>query len=664
MYGRSETHFNLDGSGTHRFNFGGSDGLRIPGTATRLGLVLSQTGTDSTAVLKVFRGQPASDSPRESYPDASNDFPFWRSVRFASNRPELGESMTYISQRPEIYGYPEDPLHDGVGARMSLVGDGNISASHISSGSAANETVLQADGSGGSAFLTVVVHGDNIVDNTIPTAKYGNETVTAGKMSSGSATDRHVATADGAGGVDYEAVGGVTHVEGGATYNNNVITVSTAETVRGGDGILFAVPSPFGTSSTQTIQLAIDGQANSTHPLHDRNGDALHEDDLTVNSVYIAISDADSWDILVLPAGTGSGLALSNETPIAVAATGSPGTGNDASRNDHGHAGVQLSDTAPVTAGGTATGAAGDGTTASRHNHRHALGFGSAIQPVGAFSSAGTSNLAPRSNHAHQGVASLACAGDGVTCSAATGAVTITGAGDGVVTSGSVDDTTLTLVRDGLTDVVITGLPSGGAGGGDGVAGVITYTRTLIGSSSTSFTNNPLPINLNDALEDGQLIQFIVSNNTRTRVFGSVHVTSDSILDLTQQTATPTSVSAGLPVKIGNDATALGTFGHDSVYIYYADGAVHTGQTVSADIYVSGGRNDVIRQVDIYRLDAAVTVDIPGPGDQASDNSIAAAVNIWDETSIAVPTTGTWGFVNFGSIGDGVLWSMVPVPAG
>ena len=101
--------------------------------------------------------------------------------------------------------------------------------------------------------------------------------------------------------------GGITHIESGGTYNNNVITIQTTGTVRGGDGILFAVPTPFGTSSTQTISLAIDGQANSEHPLHDRDGDALHEDDLTANSVYIAISDADSWGILVLPDETGSG---------------------------------------------------------------------------------------------------------------------------------------------------------------------------------------------------------------------------------------------------------------------------------------------------------------------------------------------------------------------
>ena len=111
-------------------------------------------------------------------------------------------------------------------------------------------------------------------------------------------------------------IGAVTHIESGATYNNNVITVSTAGTVRGGDGILFAVPTPFGSSATQAISLAINGQSNSEHPLHDRNGDALHEDDLTANSLYIAISDADSWDILVLPDETGSGAAVADNRLI------------------------------------------------------------------------------------------------------------------------------------------------------------------------------------------------------------------------------------------------------------------------------------------------------------------------------------------------------------
>ena len=79
--------------------------------------------------------------------------------------------------------------------------------------------------------------------------------------------------------------------------------------------IVFCLPflRPFGTSTTQAVSLEIDGQANSTFPLVDRNDDALHEADLTVDSVYIAISDADSWDILILPSGGGSAITVQDE---------------------------------------------------------------------------------------------------------------------------------------------------------------------------------------------------------------------------------------------------------------------------------------------------------------------------------------------------------------
>ena len=177
VYGESETLFNVGTSGTRRFNFD-SSGLRIPGSVVRLGLFITRTGSDDTWETKVYRGQEAEDSPRESYPDASVDFPFWRSARFASGRPEPGEHIDNYITNGEIYGYPKIRYTLEL-EHASLVGDGNISASHISSGSAAADDVLKADGSGGASFGAVVVHGNNIVDNTIPTAKYGNETVTA-----------------------------------------------------------------------------------------------------------------------------------------------------------------------------------------------------------------------------------------------------------------------------------------------------------------------------------------------------------------------------------------------------------------------------------------------------------------------------------------------------
>ena len=309
VYGESETLFNVGTSGTRRFNFD-SSGLRIPGSVERLGLFITRTGSDDTWETKVYRGQPASDSPRESYPDASVDFPFWRSARFASGRPEPGEHIDNYITNGEIYGYPKIRYTLEL-EHASLVGDGNITPAHIDSGSSADGTVLTADGSGGSAYealpagLTESEVDARVTAGVLDFAETGNtDDVPVGKIP-----------------------GGITHIESGATYasSDNVIRVSTTETVRGGDGILFVVPSPFGTDATQAISLAINGQSNSEFPLHDRNGDALHEDDLTVGSVYIAISDADSWDILVLPAGSGTGGLTTVATDDTITGDGTSG---------------------------------------------------------------------------------------------------------------------------------------------------------------------------------------------------------------------------------------------------------------------------------------------------------------------------------------------------
>ena len=306
---------------THRFHF--ADGVTI-NPNVRIGIGLHRTDGGNNEGLRVRAGAESQDSPRESYDDASADFSFMGRFNHDRPTPSVNDNVGGAAAN-QVYGNPEI-FYQIIHTHASLVGDGTVSSSHISSGSAATDQALLADGSGGTAFRDPVVHGDNIVDNTIPTEKYGNETVTAGKMSSGSAAVGTIATADGSGGVGYEAlVGGVTHIESGATYNNNVITVSTTGTVRGGDGILFAVPTPFGTSSTQAVSLAISGQANSEHPLHDRNGDALHEDDLVADSVYIAISDASSWDILVLPAGTGADGLSSVATDDTITGDGTSG---------------------------------------------------------------------------------------------------------------------------------------------------------------------------------------------------------------------------------------------------------------------------------------------------------------------------------------------------
>ena len=55
--------------------------------------------------------------------DASVDFPFWRSARFASGRPEPGEHIDNYITNGEIYGYPKIRYTLEL-EHASLVGDG------------------------------------------------------------------------------------------------------------------------------------------------------------------------------------------------------------------------------------------------------------------------------------------------------------------------------------------------------------------------------------------------------------------------------------------------------------------------------------------------------------------------------------------------------------
>ena len=254
----------------HRFYF--TDGVMI-NPNIRIGVGLHRTDGGNNEGLSVRFGTESQDSPRESYDDASSDFNFVGRFNHDRPTPSVGDTVGGTTAN-QIYGNPEI-FYQIIHTHASFVGDGNVNAQHISSGSASADAALLADGSGNAAFRDVVVHGGNLVDNTIPTAKYGALSVTNSKIAEDTITESKLAPAV----KSLLNDGGVTHIESGATYaaSDNVIRVATTGTVRGGDGILFAVPSPFGTSATQAVSLAIDGQANSEHPLRDRNGDALHE---------------------------------------------------------------------------------------------------------------------------------------------------------------------------------------------------------------------------------------------------------------------------------------------------------------------------------------------------------------------------------------------------
>ena len=243
----------------HRFHF--TDGVLI-NPNVRIGIGLHRTDGGNNEGLSVRAGAESQDSPRESYDDASDDFNFLGRFNHDRPTPSVNDSVGGTSAG-QIYGNPEI-FYQIIHTHASLVGDGTVSADHISSGSAALDEVLKADGSGGSLFGPVVVHGSNIVDNTIPTAKYGNlsvtgakladAAVTTAKMDSGSATDGHVLTADGSGGVAYEAAagGGGSNdgVVDGGSVSGTTLTLTRTESLD--DVTITGLPSPGGGNPNAT----------------------------------------------------------------------------------------------------------------------------------------------------------------------------------------------------------------------------------------------------------------------------------------------------------------------------------------------------------------------------------------------------------------------------
>ena len=204
------------------------------------------------------------------------------------------------------------------------------------------------------------------------------------------------------------------------------------------------------------------------------------------------------------------------------------------------------------------------------------------------------------------------CLGGGITCTVnANNSVSVTVPTDDVVTAGSVSGTTLTLDRSVGTDVVITGLPSGGGGSDDGVAdsvdlslsgndltvtvgrsgsladlddtvtlptgtgGIVTFTRTGTGSVDlTASIATPESFDLSSDIEDGELIEFRVSSGTGAaeQVLGHFLITGQEILALPAQAGAPATLNGSLAIKTaiqGNNS--LTAFGHSTIYIWRVD---------------------------------------------------------------------------------------------
>ena len=132
----------------HRFHF--TDGVLI-NPAVRIGIGLHRTdGGGNNYGLSVRSGTESQDSPRESYDDASNDFHFEGRFNHDRQFPSVGDTVGGTAAN-QIYGNPEI-FYQIIHTHASLVGDGTVGVSHLSSGSSDDGTVATADGSGGVAF--------------------------------------------------------------------------------------------------------------------------------------------------------------------------------------------------------------------------------------------------------------------------------------------------------------------------------------------------------------------------------------------------------------------------------------------------------------------------------------------------------------------------------
>ena len=139
------------GVSARAFNFHDADGdvgVTIDGSI-RLGILISRLGDNSDSAVAAVHGTEVSSSPRESYDDASTDFDLENDVVYQHIDPAIGASTH--SHGTDIRGNIKI-FYTLIIDHGNLVGDGQVNADHIDSGSADDGDVLTADGSGGAAF--------------------------------------------------------------------------------------------------------------------------------------------------------------------------------------------------------------------------------------------------------------------------------------------------------------------------------------------------------------------------------------------------------------------------------------------------------------------------------------------------------------------------------
>ena len=144
------------------YDANGDPGVTIDGNI-RLGILLSRLGDNSDSAVQAIHGSLDSDSPDETYDDASTDFALVNGVVYQHIDPAVGASThSHDSQsRGNIRIFYTLIVDHG-----NLVGDGNVNAAHIDSESADDGQVLTADGAGAAAWEDVPSGGGAITQAT------------------------------------------------------------------------------------------------------------------------------------------------------------------------------------------------------------------------------------------------------------------------------------------------------------------------------------------------------------------------------------------------------------------------------------------------------------------------------------------------------------------
>ena len=124
----------------------GDLGVTIDGSI-RLGILISRIGDNSDSAVAAVHGSEASNSPRESYDDASTDFDLENDVVYQHIDPAIGASTH--SHGTDIRGNIKI-FYTLIIDHGNLVGDGTVDAAHMRQRDPQRTAMLlTADGSGG-----------------------------------------------------------------------------------------------------------------------------------------------------------------------------------------------------------------------------------------------------------------------------------------------------------------------------------------------------------------------------------------------------------------------------------------------------------------------------------------------------------------------------------